>query len=445
VILTEADARALSHKVLGLSKAESCIVSIGGGEGRHIRFAQNMATTSGAPSGLSIELESHYGKQSGSASGTDLSDDGIQALVAASEDVARRAPENPEFMPPLGPQTYAPSADYAEATRRVTPDQLAAAIAPVLQEAEAKKLQSSGFLSAEASFSSMATSKGLFVYDLGTDVLQTVTARTPDGTGSGWAGTTHVDFTKLDVAGLGSTAIDKAISSQKPTSLPPGKYTVILEPSAVSDLVGILIGDEFDQRSADEGRNFATKKGGGSLVGGKVFGDNVTVYSDPADPVVPGSIYTSDGLPAQKTMWIEKGVLRNLQCGRYWAQKSNRAPVPSPTTLTMTGGATSVADMIRQTRRGLLFTRFWYIREVDPQTVLLTGLTRDGVFLIEHGAITRPVHNFRFNESPVAMLNKVRAIGPSVRTYGEEGSGLPVCMPPLLVDGFTLSSVSNAV
>lgn len=445
MILTEADARAVSKKVFDRSGAESCVVSISGGEGRHIRFAQNMATTSGSPSDLSISVESHFGKRSGSASGTDLSDDGIAALVAASEDVARRAPENPEFMPPLGGQLYAPGSDYAEATRRATSNQLAAAIEPVLREAQAKKLQSSGFLQAEAGFSCMATSKGLFVYDLGTDVLQTITARTPDGTGSGWAGATHVDFGKLDVAGLGSIAIDKAIRSQDPHALEPGKYTVILEPSAVSSLIGILICDEFDQRSADEGRNFAAKKGGGSLVGEKIFGENVTIYSDPADPVVPGMIYSTDGLPAQKTAWIEKGVLRNLQCGRYWAQKSGRAPVPSPTTLTMAGGATSVADMIKQTRRGLLFTRFWYIREVDPQTVLLTGLTRDGVFLIEHGAITRPVHNFRFNESPVAMLNKVRALGPSVRTYGEEGAGIPVCMPPLLVDEFTLSSVSDAV
>jgi predicted Zn-dependent protease len=445
MILTETDARALSRKVLGFSKAEACLVTLGGGEGRHIRFAQNRATTSGAPSSLSIGVESHFGQRSGSASGTDLSDAGLAALVLASETIARRAPENPELMPPLGPQTYPTGANYAEATRRAAPDQLAAAIAPVLAEAEAKQLQSSGFLQAEAAFSSFATNRGLFVYDLGTDVLQTITARTPDGTGSGWAGAAHVDFTKLDVAGLGSVAIDKAIRSQKPQALEPGKYTVLLEPSAVSDLVGYLVAGEFDQRSADEGRNFATKKGGGSLVGEKIFGDSVTIYSDPADPVAPGAIYSNDGLPARRTMWVEKGVLRNLQCGRYWAQKSGRAPVPSPTTLSMQGGATSTAGMIKQIKRGLLFTRFWYIREVDPQTVLLTGLTRDGVFLIEHGAITRPVHNFRFNESPVAMLNKVLAIGPAVRTYGEEGAGIPVCMPPLLVDDFTLSSVSDAV
>ena len=240
-------------------------------------------------------------------------------------------------------------------------------------------------------------------------------------------------------------AIDKAVLSQKPVRLPPGKYTVILEPSAVSDLIGILVGEEFDQRSADEGRNFATKKGGGSRLGESIFGKNVTIYSDPNDPLVPGTIYSDDGQPAQRIVWIDGGVLKNLQCGRYWAQKTKRAPVPSPTSLTMTGGTTSTADMIKQTRRGLLITRFWYIREVDPQTVLLTGLTRDGVFLIEDGEITKPACNFRFNESPVAMLNKVLALGPSVRAYGEESIGLPTAVPTLLIDEFTLSSVSDAV
>jgi predicted Zn-dependent protease len=322
---------------------------------------------------------------------------------------------------------------------------LASAIQPVLQKAEAQKLQASGFLNIGTAFSTFANSKGLFVYDQGTDVLHTVTARTPDGTGSGWAGTTHTDFSKMDVSGMGDVAIDKAIRSRKPAKLPPGKYTVILEPSAVSDLLGILVGEEFDQRSADEGRNFSTKKGGGSRLGETVFGKNVTIYSDPNDSLVPGAIFSDDGQPAQRTSWIENGVLKNLQCGRYWAEHTKRNPVPSPNSLTMVGGTTSTPEMIKQIKRGLLITRFWYIREVDPQTVLLTGLTRDGVFLIEDGAITQSSCNFRFNESPVAMLNKVIAMGPSVRAYGEESIGIPTAVPTLLVDDFTLSSVSDAV
>jgi predicted Zn-dependent protease len=444
VILSEADAQGITNKLLALSKADSCIVTIGGSENRHVRFAQNMATTNGSPGDIEVGVESHFGKKSGSSSGTDLSDDALAALVAASENTAKLAPENPEFMPPIGPQKYLAGTAFSTATQSATSAMLAGAVLPVLQQAQAKNLQSSGFLSIGTSFSSFATSKGLFVYDQETDVLHTVTARTPDGTGAGWAGTTHNDFSKLDVAGMGATAIDKAVRSRNPVRLRPGKYTVILEPSAVSDLLSIMI-EEFDQRAADEGRCFATKKGGGSRLGENVFGKNVTLYSNPNDPLVPGSIYSDDGQPAQRTVWIDGGVLRNLQCERYWAQKSKLAPVPSPTTLTMTGGTTSTADMIKQVKRGLLITRFWYIREVDPQTVLLTGLTRDGVFLIEDGEIVKSACNFRFNESPVAMLNKVIAMGPTVRAYGEETIGIPTAVPTLLVDEFTLSSVSDAV
>jgi predicted Zn-dependent protease len=444
MMLTTDDAQALTNKILALSKADSCCVSLSSFEQRHVRYAQNMATTSGAPSGVEISVESHFGQRAGSATGTELDDDALAALVADSEATAQRAPENPEFMAPLGPQNYGPGSGFFPATQAATSAQLASAVQPVLQQAEAKKIQASGFLQVNTGFSSFATSRGLFVSDRETDVLHTVTARTPEGTGSGWAGTTLNDFGRLDAGAMGGVAIDKAVRSQNPLRLEPGKYTVILEPSAVSDLVGLMIG-EFDQRSADEGRSFATKQGGGSRLGENVFGANITIHSDPNDALVPGGIYSDDGLPARPTAWVEAGVLKNLQCGRYWAQKTKRDPVPSPTCLTMAGGATSTADMIKQVRRGLLITRFWYIREVDPQTVLLTGLTRDGVFLIEHGEIVRAACNFRFNESPVTMLNKVAALGPSVRTYGEEIVGLPVCMPTLLIDEFNLTSVSDAV
>jgi predicted Zn-dependent protease len=444
VILSQDDARAITNKVLALSKADSCLVTISGSEERYVRFAQNMATTNGSPSSLDIAVESHFGQRSGAASGTDLTDDALAALVAESEKVAKLAPENPEFMPPIGPQKYVTGSGFSPVTQATTSEALANAMKPVLQEAEAKKLQASGFIDIGTGFSSFANSQGLFVYDQQSSVLHTVSARTPDGTGSGWAGTTHYDFSKMDFAAMGAVAIDKGLRSQKPVRLDPGKYTVILDPSCVFDLMTFMIG-YFDQRSADEGRSFATKKGGGSRVGESVFGKNVTLYSDPNDPLVPGTIYSDDGQPAQRTMWIENGILKNLACSRYWAKKSKINPVPSPTSLTLVGGTTSTPDLIKQVKHGLLITRLWYIREVDPQTVLLTGLTRDGVFLIENGTITKPSNNFRFNESPVAMLNRVAAMGPAVRAYGDESQGLPIAVPPLLVNDFTLSSVSDAV
>src|SRR5258707_4341993 len=326
MILSEADARDITKKIMGLSKAESCLVSISGYEDRHIRFAQNMATTNGSPRGIEVSVESHFGKRSGAAAGTDLSDDALAALVAASENTARLAPENPEFMAPLGAQQYPSGTAFSPVTQSASPEMLAGAVQPVLQQAQAQNLQASGFLEPSVSFSSLATSRGLFVYDLETSALHTVTARTPDGTGAGWAGMAHLDFGKLDVAGLGAVAMDKAVRSRNPVRLAPGKYTVILEPAAVFDLIGILVGEEFDQRSADEGRNFATKKGGGSRLGEAALGKNVTIYSDPNDSLAPGSIYSTDGLPARRTVCIDGGVLKNLQCGRYWAQKTRRQP-----------------------------------------------------------------------------------------------------------------------
>jgi predicted Zn-dependent protease len=160
MMMDEAGAKALAQKILGLSQAESCTVAIDGGDDRHIRFAQNRATTNGAPSSRSVTVESHFGKRSGSASGTDLSDDGLLALVRAAEDVAQRAPENPEFMPPLGPQTYGPTAGFADATASTTPAQLADAVAPVMKAAAAKNLQASGFLDVGTGFSAFATSQG---------------------------------------------------------------------------------------------------------------------------------------------------------------------------------------------------------------------------------------------------------------------------------------------
>ena len=444
MILSQDDARALNNKILALSKADSCCISISGSEERYLRYAQNMATTAGSPSSLDVTVESHVGLRSGSASGTDVDDDSLAKLVAQAEQTAKLAPENPEFMPPIGPQKYVTGTAFSAATQAATSDMLASAVKPVLQQAEAKDSQASGFLDVGTSFSTFGNSAGLFTYDLESAVLHTVTVRTPDGTGSGWAGATHCDFSKIDVPGMGASAVDKAVRSQNPVRLSPGKYQVILDPSCVFDLMSWMIG-YFDQRSADEGRSFATKKGGGSRLGEQLFGKNVTLYSDPNDPLVPGSIYSDDGQPALKQMWIEDGALKNLQCSRYWAKKMKLNPVPSPTSLTLVGGTATTDDLIKQVKRGLLITRFWYIREVDPQTVLLTGLTRDGVFLIEDGAIAKPVCNFRFNESPVAMLNKVIAMGPSVRSYGEESVGLPVAVPQMLVDEFTLSSVSDAV
>ena len=174
-------------------------------------------------------------------------------------------------------------------------------------------------------------------------------------------------------------------------------------------LLGFLAGG-FNARAADEGRSFLSKKGGGSLLGEKVFGENVTLWSDPSDARVPGAPWSGSGIPAAKTSWVEKGVVKNLIYDRYWAQKNERAATPGPSNYLMEGGRATLEELIASTERGLLVTHFWYIRFLQPQTLQLTGLTRDGLFYIEKGKVVRPAMNFRFNQSVVTLLNKVEAL-----------------------------------
>src|SRR5262249_33548175 len=185
-------------------------------------------------------------------------------------------------------------------------------------------------------------------------------------------------------------------------------------------------------RRGDEGRSFFSRKGGGNKIGEKLFQDNVTIFSDPDDPVAPEPTFSDDGLPQRRVVWVADGVLRNLAYPRFWAQRQGREPVSRPRSFVMAGGTTSVDDMVRATQRGVLVSRPWYIRVADPQKLLLTGLTRDGNFLIEDGRIVGPALNFRFNESPAAVLGNILAIGPSERTRAGEIENSVASAPPLL-------------
>jgi predicted Zn-dependent protease len=231
-----------------------------------------------------------------------------------------------------------------------------------------------------------------------------------------------------------------------PVAIEPGRYTVVLEPTAAGNLIQLIAG-AVNARSADEGRSFFSKAGGGNKIGEKVVDERVTLVSDPLDPRVPANTAGGDGLPSKRVNWIENGVVKNLAYDRFWAQRTGKAPNSAGGTLSMQGGDSSVEDMIKSTERGLLVTRFWYIRPVDPRTILFTGLTRDGTFLIENGRVTRPVKNLRYNESPIFMLNNVMAMGRSERVSASEagGPGQAISVPAMKVRDFTFTSTSDAI
>jgi predicted Zn-dependent protease len=403
-------------------------------------------STAGDSSDTVISVHSVFGKRAASASTNKLDDASLKNLVALSERLAHLAPEDPEIMPELGPQQYVPVDGWSPSTANLDAAGRAAAVRSVATPALNAGLVATGFCESDADVLSIANNNGLFAYGRQTGAAFTTTVRTPDGRGSGWAGASHSDWSKIDPRALGERAIEKAKDSVDAVAIEPGKYTVVLEPAAVGNLVQLL-GFALNGRAADEGRSFFTKPGGGNKIGMKVMDDRVSIWSDPSDPEARAYPFAPDGLAIVRTPWITNGVCTNLSYDRYWAQKQGKEPTPFSRSLHMAGGTGSVEELVASTQRGILVTRFWYIRPVDPRTVLFTGLTRDGTFLIENGKVTRPIKNLRFNESPVFMLNNLEAMGESVRVAASEDSspGAAIVVPPIKARDFTFTSLSDAI
>ncbi len=446
-ILSKEEAKRILDKVVSLSKADGISANLSGGNRGNIRYARNSVTTAGEDSNLSLGVTSNFGKRSGSATINEFDDASLEKVVRRAEELATLAPENPEFMEGLGPQTYeGESKTYVEATAKITPEYRAQAAADSINPAVPKDVTAAGYLQDGATFSAIANQKGLFAYNKATSVDFTVTMRTNDGTGSGWAAADLNDIGKLSASEVSRRAIDKALMSKNAKGIEPGKYTVILEANAAADLVRLML--NMNARTADEGRSFLSKKGGGTKLGEKIVDERVNIYTDPWFEAAPTSPWSGDGQARKRMDIIKNGVVSNLFYDRYWAGQKNVAPVPFPGNAIMDGGTASLEDMIKDTQKGVLVTRFWYIRAVDPQTLLFTGLTRDGTFYIENGKIKHPIKNFRFNESPIIMLNNLETLGKSERAVsgdGGPGGGQNLMIPSMKIRDFTFSSLSDAV
>lgn len=442
-LLTKDEAYALLKKVLSYSKADACEVNIGGTQNGNIRYARNAVSTSGSITQTQVVVQSSFGKKVGIATINELDDASLEKVVRRAEELARLAPENPEFVPNLGAQIYAESKTYVPSTAAITPKLRADAVEKSLKIAKDNKVEAAGFWEDNTGYSAMMNTAGAFAYNTATNVNFSVTVRTPDGKGSGYATRGYNDVTKLDTTQATQIATQKSLGSVNAKAIEPGKYTVILEPAAAAVLLErILFG--LDARQADEGRSFLSKPGGATRLGEKLVDERVNIYSDPLNPELPTSPWAGDGRPQEKTYWIEKGVVKNLSYSRYWAQQKNVKDIPGPDAMIMEGGTKSLDELIAGTKKGVLVTRLWYIRDVDPQSLLLTGLTRDGTFYIENGKIQYPIKNFRFNESPVIMLNNLEEMGKVERTVSVE-SNINYLLPPLKIRDFTFSSLSDAV
>ena len=443
-VMTRERAQALIEKIVKMSKADGISVSIDSGYQANIRFAANQMSTAGGVINSQIGIESTFGNKHAAAVTNEISDESLRRTVQQSETLAKLSPDDPETMPALPPQSYLPVSGYFDSTANLTPEDRARAALTALEPArKAGDLKAAGFLIVNAAANALGNGKGMFAYNRTTNANYTLTVRTDDGTGSGWVGAEHPDWRQLDFSKLSARAIDKARLSRNPVAVEPGRYTVILEPQAVGDLVQ-LMAFYMGARESDEGRSAFAKQGGGNKLGEKIADPRVTIFSDPQDPQLLAQPYDGEGLPLSRQVWVDGGVLKKLYYSRFWAQKQGKQATGFPSSLKMEGGTTSIDDMIKSTPRGILVTRLWYLREVDPRTILYTGLTRDGTFLIENGKISKAVKNFRFNDSPLFLLNKLDAIGPAVRLAGTEAGGA-VVMPPIKAHDFDFTSLSDAV
>ena len=454
-LLSAEQAKAIADRVIGMAKADETRVTVSSDWSGNTRFAGGEITTSGESNDVSVTIVSTIGKRRASASTNVLEDASLRRTVDLAERLAKLSPEDPEIMPELGAQSYSPVGGFIDATANLGGSERAVAAKRLIDSAAgagraAGDVFVAGFLEASAGTRALANNRGLFAYHRSTDANLSATVRTPDGTGSGWASAGARNWASIDPAALGARAAQKAVASRNPTAIEPGMYTVVLEPQAVADLIPLL-GGAFNGRAADEGRSPFSKRGGGTKLGEKIADERVTIYSDPTDTDLLAAPFDAEGLPIGRHLWIENGILRNLTYTRYWAQKQGVQPTGGggggfggfgggfPGGLKMMGGNKSLDELIAGTQRGILVTHFFYIRSLDQRTVMLTGLTRDGTFLIENGKITRSLKNFRWNESPLFMLSKIEDIGRAEPTAAGQ------VMPSIRAKDFNFTSLSDAV
>ncbi|HEY6290656.1 MAG TPA: TldD/PmbA family protein [Terriglobia bacterium] len=443
-MLTRQHALELFHQVIRYSTADETEALITSNRYALTRFANNSIHQNVTEDGLYLSVRAVSDKRMARAGSNKLEEGSIRRLAEAALELAKLQPRDPELLPMPGPQLYRGVDRFYPATAELSPQERAETVAGVIRRAEEDHLTAAGVFSSGASATALFNSRGLRAFHEETLSEFSVTMLGP--TSSGWAKKTGANHLELDPVALADRAARKALTAAEPHEIPPCRYTVILEPSAVLDLFGFLVFD-FSGLAVAEQRSSLTGR-----VGQKLFGANVELLDDVYHPLHLGAPFDGEGVPRQRVTLVEHGAVKNLVYARQTARKlgveptGHGFPLPNdygeaPMSIVMEGGRHSVEEMIRATERGLLVTRLWYIREVDPYQKIVTGMTRDGTFWIEDGEVRYGVKNLRFNQSLIEMLSQVEMMGPAERAAGEESFEMVV--PAMRVSNFNFSSVTK--
>jgi predicted Zn-dependent protease len=443
------DAKAVLDRVLRAAGSEEIEAILGGGSSALTRFANNEITQNVSERRYLLSVRVQRGKRTGRASGNDLSPAGIERLVREAGEAAAVQPEISDLPPLPGPQAYPLVDAFDAATAELGPEGREAEVARAVERCRAAGLEGAGIYETgqgsigeygELDALAIANSRGLFAYHCGTDAAFRVSALS--GTASGWAAAESHRASELDGGALAERAVEKALRSREPRAWDPGRYTVVLEPAAVADLLQEMAWISFGALLVQEGRSFLAGR-----LGQAVMGENISLRDDPYHPLHRSAPFDSEGIPTRPVTIIERGVARSPVYDRRTAAKEGREStghaLPTPNTLgpvarnlVLEGGGETLQSLVGSVDRGLLVTRVWYTNVVDPGTVTITGMTRDGLFAIEKGRLTHAVRNFRFNQSVVELLNRVDALAAPERAGG-------VVCPAILARGFHMSSLTE--
>jgi PmbA protein len=441
---TVSELERIAERIIKYSAADETEIEINSTTDALTRFANNTIHQNVAERTIAISVRAVVDGRTARALTNKTDEDSLRRVTAAAATLARHQPENPDLLPMLGPQKYRKTARFFASTAAENPVDRARAVTRVCKMAEKRKQTAAGIFSSGSMQAMMVNSKGLFARHEQTRAEFSVTALEENS--SGWAKSNSPDIREIHPDVLAESASSKCADSRKPRELEPGHYTAILEPSAVLDLVGFLFYD-FAGTAVLDKRSCLTDR-----MGKKVFGENITLWDDVYHPLQLGAPYDGEGLPRQKVLLVDRGVPKNLVYSRATAKKMKTKPTghgftlpneygEAPMNLVFSGGDKSVDEMVRSTERGILVTRLWYIREVDPYEKILTGMTRDGTFLVENGRVAGGIRNFRFNQNIIEMLSSVEMLGPAVRAAGEESFEMVV--PAMKVRNFHFSEVTK--
>ena len=443
----ERELRSLTQRILRLAKSggiPECEVHVEEIIDAVTRFANNTIHQHVAEHGLTVSLRVVVDGRTARVTTNHIDEDALRASLESAASLAVSQPKDAGLLPLPGKQKYRAVRRFIPATSALSAGARARAVKKVCSLAQSKGQVAAGIFSSGQSQTVLANSRGLFAAYRQTQAEFSVTMQ--QGSATSWAKANDADSRIFDPLALSRTACEKAARAENPAELAPGSYTVILEPAAVLDLVGFLFYDFAatsveDQRSCFAGR-----------LDKPLLGKNITITDDVYHPGQLGAPFDGEGMPRQRVVLVDQGVPRNLVYSRRSAKKAKTHPTghglalpneygEAPVNLVVAGGKTSVPEMIAGTDRGLLITRLWYIREVDPYEKIMTGMTRDGLFLVEKGKVTQAIRNFRFNQSILEMLKNVECLGPAHRSTAEESFEMVV--PPMKIGNFHFSEVTK--